>query len=163
MTRERSIIEQICMTSFMNGPLPVTVNSVRMKVEHVCGNFVKEVSVVRYNEQCARPVLKVTLQPNDCLQRNKTKKNKSTVTIWIPDKSGIQMVDLCPVVKWSGIGTVVWKPDWKKPLYGQKCLVFELSAKSRDFTIWIPDTHIVQYSDESCIQVFGIQMETIHQ
>ena len=28
----------------------------------------------------------------------------------------------------------------------------------RDFTIWIPDTHTVWYSGESCIQVFGNQM-----
>ena len=27
------------------------------------------------------------------------------------------MVDLCPVVKWSSIWLVVWKPDWKKPVY----------------------------------------------
>ena len=37
----------------------------------------------------------------------------------------IQMVDLCPVVKRSGIQMVVWKPDWKKPGYGPKCPVFE--------------------------------------
>ena len=71
----------------------------------------------------------------------------STVTIWIPDKSGIQMVDLCLVAKWSGIPMVVWKPDWKKPVYGPKCLVFDWSAKSRYFTIWILDTHTVRYSD----------------
>ena len=23
------------------------------------------------------------------------------------------MVDLCPMVKWSGIQMVAWKPDWK--------------------------------------------------
>ena len=76
----------------------------------------------------------------------------STVTIWIPDKSGIQMVDLCLVAKWSGIPMVVWKPDWKKPVYGPKCLVFDWSAKSRYFTIWIPDTHTAG------IQMFGIQI-----
>ena len=27
----------------------------------------------------------------------------ATVTIYTPDQSGIQMVDLCPVVKWSSI------------------------------------------------------------
>ena len=26
------------------------------------------------------------------------------------------MVDLCPVIKWSGIQMVVWKPNWKKTL-----------------------------------------------
>ena len=55
--------------------------------------------------------------------------------------SGIQMVYLCPVVKWSGIQMVVWKSDWKNYVSGPKC-----SAKSRDFNIWIPDTHTVQYS-----------------
>ena len=63
------------------------------------------------------------------------------------------MVDLCPVVKWSGIQMVVWKPDWKRPV-APKCPVIKWSANSRDFTIWILDTH----SDESGIQVFGIQM-----
>ena len=56
------------------------------------------------------------------------------------------MVDLCPVVKWSGIQIVVLKPDLKKPVYFPKCQVFEWSAKSRDFTIWIKVTHSVQYS-----------------
>ena len=35
------------------------------------------------------------------------------------------MVDLCPVVKWCDIQMVVWKPDWKRPVYGPKCSVFE--------------------------------------
>ena len=35
------------------------------------------------------------------------------------------------------------------------------TAKSCDFTIWIPDNHTVHYSDESGIQVFGIQMVTV--
>ena len=61
-------------------------------------------------------------------------------------------------MKWFGIYMVVWKPDWKKPVHGPKCLVFEWSAKSPDFAIWIPDTHAVWYSDESGIQVFSIQM-----
>ena len=34
-----------------------------------------------------------------------------TLTIWILDKSGIQMVQICLVVKWSGLRMVVWKPD----------------------------------------------------
>ena len=33
---------------------------------------------------------------------------------------------------------------------GPKCPVFNWSAKSRDFTIWIPDTHAVRYSDGYC-------------
>ena len=37
--------------------------------------------------------------------------DSNTVTIWIPDSSDIQMVDMCPVVKWSGIQMVAWKPD----------------------------------------------------
>ena len=48
------------------------------------------------------------------------------------------------------------------PVYGLKCLVFEWSAKSFDFTILIPGTHTVQYSDESGIKVFGIQMVTVN-
>ena len=43
---------------------------------------------------------------------------RNTVTIWIPDLSDIQMVDLCQFVKWSGIRMVVWKLDWKKPVNG---------------------------------------------
>ena len=35
-----------------------------------------------------------------------------TVTIWL--------LDLCPVLKWSGIWMVVWKPDWKKYYLGSK-------------------------------------------
>ena len=57
---------------------------------------------------------------------------------------------------------VVWKPDWKKPVNGPKCPVFKWSAKSCDFTVWKPDTHTVRYSDESGIQVFGIQMVIVH-
>ena len=62
---------------------------------------------------------------------------------------------------WSGIQMVVWKPDRKKPVIGSKCPVFKWSPKSCDFTIWIPDTHSVRYSDESGIQVFGILMVTV--
>ena len=45
---------------------------------------------------------------------------------------------------------------------GPKCLVFKWSAKSCDFDISIPDTHTVWYSDESGIQVFGIQMVIVY-
>ena len=70
----------------------------------------------------------------------------------------ILLLDLCPVVKWSGIGMVVWKPDWKKPEYGAKCLVFEWAAKACNFTIWILDNLVfrwirnsgVRYSDGYC-------------
>ena len=44
------------------------------------------------------------------------------------------------------IEMVVWKPNWKKPVDGPKCLVFEWSAKSGDLSIWIPYTHTVRYS-----------------
>ena len=36
-----------------------------------------------------------------------------TVTIWIPNKSGIQMVQMCLVIKWSGFWMVVWKLNKK--------------------------------------------------
>ena len=39
--------------------------------------------------------------------------------------------------------------------------VFEWSTKSLDFTIWILNIYTVWYSDESDIQVFGIQMFTV--
>ena len=35
----------------------------------------------------------------------------NTVGIWIPDKSGIQMVQKCPAVTWFGFRMVVWKLD----------------------------------------------------
>ena len=38
------------------------------------------------------------------------------------------MVDLCPIVKWSGIQMVGLKTGLKKPVYGQNCLVFQGSA-----------------------------------
>ena len=53
------------------------------------------------------------------------------------------------------------KTGLKKACLWSKCPVFESSAKSCDFTIWILDTHTVQYSDESSIHVFGIQMVTV--
>ena len=58
-------------------------------------------------------------------------------------------VDLCPVVKWSSIQMVVWKLDWKGLFKLQNVQYLEWSAKSRGFTIWIPDT-FVQYSDGYC-------------
>ena len=68
------------------------------------------------------------------------------------------MLDLCLVGKWSGIKMVVWKQDCKKPVYGQKWQVFEWSAKSCGYTIWIPDTHTVWYSDGYCtLEVCGLK------
>ena len=51
-----------------------------------------------------------------------------------------------PIVKRSSIQMVVCKPDRKIPGFGPKCPVLAWAAKSRDFTIWILDTHTVQYS-----------------
>ena len=59
-----------------------------------------------------------------------------TVTIWIPDKSGIGMVQACLVVNWSGFLMVVWKPDKKCLCYCLKCSVFEWCTISIDPTIW---------------------------
>ena len=47
---------------------------------------------------------------------------------------------------------VVWKPNWKTPV--------QMSAKSRDFANWLPDTQTVQYSGEFGIQVSVIEMVT---
>ena len=55
----------------------------------------------------------------------------------------------------SSIQIVVWKRDFKKPVYSPK---FKWSAKSCDFTIWIPNINTVQYSDESGFQVAIFQM-----
>ena len=54
-----------------------------------------------------------------------------------------RFVSGCQMVRYSNGGL---KTGLKKPDYGPKCSVFEWSAKSCDFTIWIPDTHTVQYS-----------------
>ena len=70
------------------------------------------------------------------------------------------MVDLCPVVKWSGIQMVVQKPDQKYLLYGQKCLVFKWSVWSCDkyhlktgfLKVRFSNESGVRYSDEYCIQ-----------
>ena len=54
------------------------------------------------------------------------------------------------------------KTGLKKPVYGPKCLVFQWSAESLDFTLWNLDTHTVRYSDESGFQVFSVQMVTVY-
>ena len=69
-----------------------------------------------------------------------------------------KFVSISQMVRYSNGGQ---KTGLKKPVYGPKCPVFEQSVKSCDFTIWIPDTHTVWYSDESGIQVFSIQMVTV--
>jgi hypothetical protein len=38
-----------------------------MKIQNISGYGVKEIAIVRYNEQCGRPVLKVVFQPNNGL------------------------------------------------------------------------------------------------
>ena len=53
------------------------------------------------------------------------------------------------------------KLDWKSIFYGPKCPIFEWSAKLSDFTIWIVDTQIVQYSYESGILESSIHMVTV--
>ena len=70
------------------------------------------------------------------------------------------MEDLCPVVKLSGIQMVVWKLEWKS-LFMVQNKWYSNGPPSHVTTIWVPDTHIVRYSDESGFQVFGIQMVTI--
>ena len=49
---------------------------------------------------------------------------------------------------------VVWKPDWKRPVYSPKCPVLEWSAKSRELTILIPDIHTVWYSEGYCFKLY---------
>ena len=66
----------------------------------------------------------------------------------------------CQIVRYSN-GSL--KTRLKKPVYAPKCQVLEWSPKSHDFTIWKPDNHTVQYSDESGIQVLFIQMVTVFQ
>ena len=79
-----------------------------------------------------------------------------TVTIRIPDKSSIQMVQTCPVVKWSSFQMVVWKPNQKCLFYCLNYLLFFETAPELDSslrylnylapfwsefkaTAWIPD------------------------
>ena len=46
-------------------------------------------------------------------RRDPIKDNPGTVTIWISDKSGIQMVQTCLIVGWYSFQMVVWKLDKK--------------------------------------------------
>ena len=80
---------------------------------------------------------------------------ETTGLVWY---SNGRFVSGCQNVRYLNGGL---KTGLKKPVYGTKCLVFEWSANSCDLTIWIGDTHTVQYSDESSIQVFDIQMVTV--
>ena len=47
----------------------------------------------------------------DLLPSDGKKKNQGTLEIWILDRSGIQMVESCPIVKWFDIRTTAWIPD----------------------------------------------------
>ena len=67
------------------------------------------------------------------------------------------MVDLCPVVKWSGILMVGWKPD-RKSLFMVQNVQYLNDPASHMTTIWILYT---QYSDKSGIRVSSIQMVTV--
>ena len=65
-----------------------------------------------------------------------------TETIWIPESGLVQysngrFVSGCWMVRYSNGGL-------EKPVCGPKCPLFELSAKSCDFTIWILDTWSVR-------------------
>ena len=73
--------------------------------------------------------------------------------MWMP--WGYQAVSSCQPFQYSNAGL---KTGLKKACYGPKCTVFKWSTKSRDFIIWILDTHTVRYSDESNFKVFGIQI-----
>ena len=55
------------------------------------------------------------------------------------------MEDLCLFVKRSSIQMVVWKPDVKS-LFIFLNVLFLNGPPSHDFTIWILETHTVQYS-----------------
>ena len=60
------------------------------------------------------------------------------------------MVNLCRL---SNGGPIT---GLKKPVCDPKCRILKYSAKSCDFTIWIPDTHTVWYSYESGIQMVPV-------
>ena len=78
-----------------------------------------------------------------------------SATHFNPCNACIQMVGLAPKTKhinWPFEFNMVrfsngdLKTGLKKPVYGEKCLLFKWSAKSCEFTIWKLDTHAVQYS-----------------
>ena len=82
---------------------------------------------------------------------------EKTVIIEVGESWNRRFVAGCQMVQNLNGGL---KTGLKKPINGPKWPVFEWSTKSRDFTIWIPDTFTVWYSDESGIQMFGILMVT---
>ena len=60
-----------------------------------------------------------------------------------------------PVVKWSSIQMVIWKPVWKKPV-----MEFEWSPSQVTLPFGYRTPISSGFSDESSIQVLGIQMVT---
>ena len=47
--------------------LPIRVHLLWVKMKHVRWHLIKKVAIVRDDEKCARPILQVSLQPNDSL------------------------------------------------------------------------------------------------
>ena len=80
-------------------------------------------------------------------------KHIDTVTTWIPDKSGIKMVQTCPFCKWSGFWMVVWIQDKKVCFYGLKCPVFKWPFEN--WTKQGPKSQLFEF------RVFGIQMVSV--
>ena len=73
-----------------------------------------------------------------------------TLTIWIPDQYGFQMVDLCLVVKWSSIQLVVWKSDWKKPVLEWSAVAWLYHSNTGHH--FCPVFRWIQYSYCYCIK-----------
>ena len=72
------------------------------------------------------------------------------------------IVDLCPVVKWSGFQMGVWKLDWKNPIYRPKCSGIRMVSKVtwlNHLNTGLPNCQVfrliwysgVWYSDGKCI------------
>ena len=71
----------------------------------------------------------------------------------------IAFMSSCQMVRYSNGGL---KTGLKKPEYGPKCPVFKWSTKLCDLTIWIPDIHSVQYSDESGIHIITVIIKILN-
>ena len=69
----------------------------------------------------------------------------------MPDQSGIQMVDLCPAAKWSGIQTELKKP-FLKFFNKNFCLFFPYKYLTCCFfQAWEVDTCRGHYNNVSCV------------